>query len=105
MPWHMDDIQAGTFIGTVAQVDAGLLAAAITLVAIVPALLEIARGQHPGFLQERAAKRSLQRSLRQLRIAVVAFGGATLSCAFAIFFPNIVLLLWVILVSAVALLI
>jgi len=72
------DTDLPSILGTIAQVSAGLLAVTVTLVAVVPALVEIVRAREPQYFRSIAANSKLKRSLRALSYTIGLFGAGTL---------------------------
>lgn len=72
--------QVASLLWTMAQVSAGLFALALTLVALVPTLVEIARVKSASYLSGDIARRRLKRALRWVGYAIWIYGVVTLLC-------------------------
>jgi len=61
------NLDIATLLATLVELNAGLLAITVTLVALVPALIEIARVKSPSFLSGEITRRHLSRGLNNLK--------------------------------------
>jgi hypothetical protein len=63
-----------TLVGIFAQLNGGLLGVVVTLIAVVPTFVEIARSRSPDFLSEKEAQRDLSNALHLLKYDILLFG-------------------------------
>src|SRR6266567_2631166 len=82
-----------TTLSVLAQINAGLLAVTVTLVAIIPTLVEIVRIKSSSFLSGEVARRRLVRGMVFLSYTLGLFGLATLLSIAGIIWPYFVLLI------------
>ena len=66
-----------SIFSTLLQVNAAFLGVVVTLVALVPALVEMVRSRYPNFLSSEVTRRRLNRGLASLSITIWLFGSAT----------------------------
>jgi polyferredoxin len=81
--------QLPNLIGLVLSASISLMGVSVTLVALVPVLIEIARGRSPNFFAGEEAKNNLVNYLNKLCITIVIFGFATLVSGIDLYFVNI----------------
>ena len=98
------NIDLTTGMSTLAEVNAGLLAIAVTLVALIPTLIEIVRIKEPNFLIEDAARRRLKNGLSSLTHTIWLFGIATILSLVGIIYQPLFLLIIIVLISISSLL-
>ena len=77
--WYLAGGVAGLLL-TMAQVSAGLFALALTLVALVPTLVEIARVKSASYLSGDSARRRLKRALNRIGHTIWIYGVITVLC-------------------------
>jgi len=95
--------QLGDLFNLLAQLEGALLAVGITLLALVPTLIEMARTRSPGFLSERSARRRVRNSMILLNIATWILGAALVFSVSGLLFPCAILAIVTMVVSAVGL--
>lgn len=97
------DLDITAILTVLASLNGGLLAVAVTLVALIPTLVEIARVKSPTFLSGEAARRHLKSGLIQLRFTILFSGVATLLSVVGLIWQNNFLLAAVLLLFAIGL--
>ena len=70
-----------------ADLSAALLGVSVTLVALIPAFVEVARTKVPDFLTGQQKQQSLRRALRLLMHTIWIFGAAEIGCLLTFVFP------------------
>lgn len=96
-------IDITTGIITLAQLDAGLLAISVTLVALVPTLVEIVRIKSPNFLLGEVARRRMTDGLSNLRQTIWLFGISTFLSVTDFIWGSYVLFMVIIIISLISL--
>jgi hypothetical protein len=89
----MNEINSLALLQAILGGSVTLAAISVTLVALVPVLLEIARVRIPDFLTGEEARRKLRLGLRLLGITVWIFGIATILSTVAFFCQTYILLI------------
>lgn len=85
--------ELSNLIGLVLSASISLIGVSVTLVALVPVLIEIARGRSPDFFAGEEAKGKLKDYLRKLSSTIVFFGFATVASGANLYLENMVLFL------------
>jgi hypothetical protein len=78
--------QLSNLIGLVLSASISLIGVSVTLVALVPVLIEIARGRSPDFFAGEEAKTKLKNYLYKLSSTIVFFGFSTVASGINLYF-------------------
>ena len=93
------------FLSSLIQLNGGLLAVVVTLVALIPTLVEVVRAKTPSFFAGEITRTQLKNSLTLLGLTIWTFGIATLVSIFLLVWFNFWFFLVALVLTVVSLII
>ena len=81
------ETNSASFFQAMLGVTASLMAISITLVALVPALIEIARASSPDYFSGEQSSKRIRSGLSRLRYTIWIYGGAMMLSAIELLLP------------------
>lgn len=83
-------VQLSNIIGLVLSASVSLIGVSVTLVALIPVLIEVARSRSPNFFAGEQAKAQLKNYLSRLRAAIGFFGISIIISGTNLYYENII---------------
>lgn len=100
--WQLLNINSSLFFQTVLGASSSLMAISVTLVALVIALIEIARNREGNYLRTARSREKIKLGLERLRFTIWAYGGAMILSTIGLLFATIEFVFALVLAIAIA---